>query len=240
MFLIFRPELSGDRTALSDDEWQHARARRLVPGAVIHVGDGRALRRTGALGDDGRTVVFQRAADTLSGFVEETRTEPERILCTAIPSGGRWDWLLQKTVEVGVTRVVPVVFEHSERTAIGRRPERIVVAAAAQAQRFRLATVDAPVPCSRLRDHLADADPDAVFVFDPAAPDALRAADVSSAQRPVLIVGPEGGFSHKEQSLFLEAGYRPRRLGGSVLRVETAAIVALGRFLEEGNDEILS
>ena len=227
MFLIFRDEVPAEQTVLTKEELQHARARRLSAGAVVQVGDGRRTRRSGALAADGRTIVFSGEVGTPGST--EFCDEPDRTLCTAIPSGGRWDWLVQKAVEVGVTRILPIDFERSERGAVGRRIERVVEAAAAQAQRVRLPVVNMPLTIQKLPVELGNTD--AVFVLDPTAEVSLTHPDTAEAVRPAVLVGPEGGFTKQEQDFFKEAGFRPRRLGRNVLRIETAAIVALGRFL---------
>ncbi len=222
MFLLFRDQIT-ERLTLSQDEATHARARRLAPGDPVHVGDGRSERYAGRLAPDGRTVLLEGSAPV------ETRVEPARVLCTAIPSGGRWDWLLQKAVEVGVTHIHPVIFERSERRDAGRRPERIVASAAAQSRRFLLPTVEATVPLTELHAHLGGADRIYLLAGDAASP--LVASDAPPGSTPACIVGPEGCLTPAERALVLALGAVERTLGSTVLRVETAAVVALGRLL---------
>ncbi|MCE9547067.1 MAG: 16S rRNA (uracil(1498)-N(3))-methyltransferase [Planctomycetia bacterium] len=152
------------------------------------------------------------------------------ILATALPKGDRQKWLVEKAVELGVTRLVPL------RTRRGvaqpdagalERLRRAVIEASKQCCRNRLMAVDDPVDLVTLGGAtLADA----VRVLAQPATGAPPAANVlrrrTGDQTPcVIAVGPEGGFTDEEVAAALSAGWQAVELGPRILRVETAALM---------------
>jgi len=233
MFLIYRDsnESPPDILLLTAEEIRHARARRLSEGDEVLVGDGREKRWSGLYTPDPPGVRID------SGVAPLVVREPELILCTALPEGKRWDWLLQKSTELGLTCLQPLNCERSERRDFSReRAERIFREAGAQAGRFRLPRInDILLPAK-----LPDAFPDSTrwTVLDPEGePPATggeaepRGASEGDAKRArAAIVGPEGGFSENELNFFQSRGWRAEKLAGGILRVETAGLAALAYF----------
>jgi 16S rRNA (uracil1498-N3)-methyltransferase len=155
------------------------------------------------------------------------------LLC-AVPRGPRMDLLVQKTSELGVARIVPVVTERSvvrpdAEGADGKRArwERIAREAARQSGRADLPIVDPPVA---LAEALAAPALPArrVALFEGERSRSLRAALAGAEPAPTaLLIGPEGGFAQAELAVARAAGFEAVGLGERILRVETAAIVAV-------------
>ncbi len=196
----------------SPDDTHHLfRVLRLRDGETVTVSDGLGGWRTtvaagGALRVDGPVV-----------------REPAPAPCTiaaAIPKGDRAEWMVQKLTEVGVGEIVlmhcarSVVRWEGERGAKQlARLQRVVREAAVQSRRVWLPVVRGPVPFAE-----AAALPGAVL----AEPDGAAGVVAST-----VLIGPEGGFAADELAVPL-----PRlRLLDTVLRVETAAIVAASGVL---------
>jgi len=144
------------------------------------------------------------------------------------------DLLVQKTSELGVARIVPVVTERSvarpdAEGADGKRArwEKIAREAARQCGRADVPEVAAPTP---LADALAapDLPPRRLALFEGERARSLRAELAETAPAPTaLLVGPEGGLAPAEMAAARAAGFVPVGLGRLILRVETAAIVAV-------------
>lgn len=153
-------------------------------------------------------------------------------LVQGISRGKRMDYALQKAVELGVNRIVPLLAEHSQvRLDAGRQLEGkldhwrgIVVAACEQSGRNRLPGID--IPLSLTQWLAAPAGDEMRLLLDPQAARRLR-----ELPRPpagvCLIAGPEGGFSQDERDAALAAGCTAIGLGPRVLRTETAAVAAI-------------
>lgn len=144
----------------------------------------------------------------------------------------RFEGMIEKATELGVSRVTPVQTERSEKgleQAAGKRLSRwmrIAREASEQSRRAFLPSLETPAPLSEaLQDRAtyryALEEARAVPILT-ALPAAWRAGD-----QVALLVGPEGGWSDRERSAIAAAGWKPVSLGSNILRAETAAIAAL-------------
>lgn len=153
----------------------------------------------------------------------------------------RLDYMVQKAVELGVSRLRPVLTQHTQVTRINlERMRANVVEAAQQCGVLNLAEVAEPVKLSAIASH----DPDRLLIFcdedaeiaDPV--EALRRArplpsalvpDEALAPMPLaVLIGPEGGFSEDERALLMKRPNIVRlSLGPLILRADTAAVAAL-------------
>ena len=152
-------------------------------------------------------------------------------LAQGISRGERMDYTLQKAVELGVQRIVPLATERSQVKLSGEREEKrlqhwqgIILHACEQSGRSRIPEL---LPVQRLDQWLATrAKTGQALFLDPEGD-----ASVSGLKPPIdafsLLVGPEGGLSPAERELAAHAGFLRLRLGPRILRTETAAITAL-------------
>lgn len=152
----------------------------------------------------------------------------ELTLACAVPARQRMLLVVQKAVELGAARVVPLVTERSVRPGDFAHEKAHawpgqVLRAVKQCRRSSLPEL---APAASLEAFLSSpaASADLALYLDDAA--GAAAPPAGSPRRIVLIVGPEGGFTDAERGL-LSARARPWRLGGRVLRAETAALAAL-------------
>jgi 16S rRNA (uracil1498-N3)-methyltransferase len=148
-------------------------------------------------------------------------------LVQAISSGERMDLTIQKAVELGVARIVPVESERGVVRLQGERAgkrvahwQQVVISACEQCGRNRIPEVRSISP---LDVWLAAERSEALrWMLVPGA--ALPLRDMPRPVLPIeLLVGPEGGFTDKEVEAARRAGFQAVRLGPRVLRTETAA-----------------
>ena len=152
-------------------------------------------------------------------------------LAQGISRGERMDYTLQKAVELGVQRIVPLATERSQVKLSGEREEKrlqhwqgVILHACEQSGRSRIPEL---WPVQRLDQWLAGRRRTDLGLFlDPEGD-----VSVSSLGGPIdgvsLLVGPEGGLSPAERELAVRAGFQRLRLGPRILRTETAALTAL-------------
>ena len=185
------------------------RVLRLRPGQEVTVSDGAGAWR--------RCRVGRNLALEPTGPAEAVpRPEPTITVAFAPGKGDRPEWAVQKLTELGVDRVVPVlaarsVVRWSGERAAGHveRLRRVAREAAMQSRRTWLPVVEDVSPVAALADR-----PGAVLAAAGGLPPSLA--------RPVVVVGPEGGWADSELALAL-----PRmHLGPLVLRSETAAVAS--------------
>jgi 16S rRNA (uracil1498-N3)-methyltransferase len=212
------------------EEHRHlARVLRVRPGDSVTLFDG--------LGGevDARVQRVGRDETELSlGARRESTVSPADApltLLTAVPRGGRMDFLVQKATELGVHRVVPVIAARSvARPEAGRRSrwQKIAQEAARQSGRADVPQIDAPVALAAAVS-AADLPGRRFAFFEGERQRSLGAAldDDSSLEATAVLIGPEGGFDPAEIGAARDAGFVTLGLGPLILRVETAAIVAL-------------
>jgi len=153
----------------------------------------------------------------------------------------KFEWVLQKGTEVGVTRFVPV---RTQRSIVrGKRIEekkiarwrRILTEAAEQSHRGRIPQLDREIDFAEAASRLGRFDCTVIAVpSDNGA--SLKDALGSRVERPssvALLIGPEGGFTETEIALACERGAVKVSLGPRILRTETAAVVASALILYE-------
>ena len=153
----------------------------------------------------------------------------------------KFEWVLQKGTEIGVTRFVPVQTERSIVRAKQidtkklTRWRRILTEAAEQSHRGRIPEIDAALTWSETLPQFAHFDRSLIAATSGqtyALREALPSADKPPASIAILI-GPEGGFSDNEVRQLRDNGATPINLGPRILRTETAAMVLPAIILHE-------
>jgi 16S rRNA (uracil1498-N3)-methyltransferase len=153
-------------------------------------------------------------------------------LATAVPKGERFDWLVEKATELGVSRLIPLVTERSvvdPRSAKLDRLRRLIVEAAKQCRRDRLMELDPPTAWDSLVRCAGG--PSMKFVAHPGGRRIASLGLRPGADSAILAIGPEGGFATVEVDRAIEAGWQAVGLGPTILRVETAALAGCSTLL---------
>ena len=227
-FYCPEPPVDGHAT-LKDDEARHlARVRRVALGECVELFDGKGWvfrAEVATLGRDRVTLRVLGASPTSSS------PACSLTLATAVPKGDRFDWLVEKSTELGVARLVPLVTARSvvdPRSAKIDRLRRTVVEAAKQCRRDVLMELGSPTPWATLA---RDASTPHRFVADPSGSPLAAIAPPPRGSSAILAIGPEGGFSPDEHADAISLGWKPVSLAASILRVETAALAGAAILL---------
>jgi 16S rRNA (uracil1498-N3)-methyltransferase len=225
---FYMPELPRSGTAtLTGDEAHHlSRVRRLAAGAKVELFDGRGRACEAVVMDAGKQTVTLELGENLA----EVLPPVEMTLASAIPKGERFDWLVEKATELGVTRFVPLLAERSvvePRSTKLDRLRRSIVEACKQCGRSRLMTLDDPV---RFVEYLGQERSERLLIAHPG-DGRLRSGELTPC---ALAIGPEGGFTDREIEEALATGWRAVSLGPTLLRIETAGLAAAAAVLSEG------
>jgi 16S rRNA (uracil1498-N3)-methyltransferase len=221
------PAAWGETAVLAGEEARHAiRVLRLRVGDRITVFDG--------AGRSAPAQVLSLSKETATLRLGTASQEPppavEIVLAQAVLKGKAMDLLLQKSVELGVHVIQPLVTRHAVvQPGEGKEDKwrRIVLEACKQCGRSRVPEVR---PVREFDGWLGEASAGLRLIASlaPGAPPMRqRVAAAGSPERAVVLVGPEGDFSEEETALARAAGFEPVRLGGPVLRSETAALYCL-------------
>lgn len=206
-------------------------------GNVLRLGSGAELLAFDGMSGEwlARIAVTGKKRMTLS--VERRTREAESIpdvwLAFAPVKRAQTDWLIEKAIELGAARLVPVMTQRTmaERVRLDHL-ESIAIEAAEQCGRTRVPQIAAPLPLRRFVDEI---DPSRHFYFaDEAGGDPLATALREGPA--VILTGPEGGFTDEERAFVRGSGATPISLGPRILRAETAALAALAAFMAIAGD----
>ena len=238
-FRIRQGNLQGGEAFINDrGEMKHLRrVLRLKVGEEVVLFDGEGKEYSAA--------ISQMTSDRISFNLLSTRSLPSTesplriILGVALLKAAKFDWLVQKTTELGVSEIVPIASEHAVPLLSGEkihsrqwRWEKIVSESAKQCRRAKVPRIH--TPCSfegALEKQFEKAL--RLFLWEKEATGTLENVYREQPSCVYVLVGPEGGFSEQEALRAQQAGFLPIRLGPRVLRAETAgvAIVSLLQFL---------
>jgi len=205
-------------------------ALRLREGDAVTLFDGTGAEYSGTLMQHGKGAAVQLSS----------RAEPQResnlhiTLAQGISSGERMDLTLQKSVELGVAAIQPLMMRRSVVKLSGEKTEKrlrhwrgVVIAACEQCGRNVIppvAEIQDFMPWLQLTRKQAAAPQ--CYLLDPEAETSLR--DLPAPAGPILLLaGPEGGFDPAERNAAVAAGCQRVRLGPRILRTETAALAAI-------------
>jgi len=224
---FFAESIAADAVELSVAEAHHARhVLRLREGAAVTVFDGAGAAAEGVFRLTGR----KSAVVEVTGRHEPTaRATPAVALGFAVPKGKRLDWLIEKTTELGVGVLSPVVFARSVAgpRAGDEAPSRWRETCIAAAKQCGAAFLPQLRPVRSLTGFLADAPSGAAILGDQGGTARVAEALTGAIEAVTILVGPEGGLTDIERAEAVEAGFTPARLGELTLRTETAAIALL-------------
>jgi 16S rRNA (uracil1498-N3)-methyltransferase len=226
-------EVSGNCAALIGSHAEHlSRVLRARIGQEFDIATGSDVRsgKISAI-SDGR-IEFEL------GEAVPIKAVPNITLAMSIFKFDRMEWAIEKCTELGVARIVPIIANRTEphlaAAALKRRErwERIARQASEQSRRLVPPEISAPV---KLKEIIDTPDTLRIVLSELEKEVMLKEALESylSAENVVLALGPEGGWTQAELDLFKQARWIPASLGNTILRAETAAIVALaGAFSE--------
>lgn len=209
--------IENDLIRITSEEHRHLAVARAEVDELLEVFDGKGNVWTAS-------VVATNRRETVARLLDRRRVEPDRIeliLAQALIRTTAFEQVVEKAVEVGVTRIIPFIAARSNVAVPGRQDRwmRIIVEAAKQSKRYYLPVLDDPV---RFNDLLSlSAASKILFAEREGGP--LKSALSGS---PVLyVIGPEGGFTDAELTAARQHGFGLVSLGTGILRSETAAIV---------------
>ena len=215
----------GRRERLDDAEQHHLRVRRALEGERVALRDGAGLVGIGRIAIVGKAweVEIESA---------ERRVRPA-VLTLAVGAGDRerFGWLVEKAVELGATRIVPLVTARAGAVATRVRDTHV--------EKFRRQALESTKQCGAAWAVEVD-EPTALAVFierneiERKEAGLRWLADAAGDAPPAMldgvavtiVIGPEGGLDDPERAALRGAGFRPVALAADTLRFETAALAA--------------
>ncbi len=243
-FFVTEDRICGEYIAMEPTDAQHiSRVLRMHPGEEITVccGNGQAYRCV--LEQVGKTEVTAKILEQ-----EDFNNEPTAFVTVyaGLSKGDRFDYLIQKCVECGVSHIVPFTSQHCVVRLEGKdyekkqqRYARIALEASKQCQRSRVVTVGDIVTFDQAIK-AAGEDECGLFLYEKEQQKSLSTILKDAVgSRYAVVTGPEGGFSEKEAQTAQTAGLSCVSIGPRILRCETAPVAAVCAIMyQTGNFDI--
>jgi 16S rRNA (uracil1498-N3)-methyltransferase len=241
-FFVRPEDVSAEALYLRGDEAEHLlRVLRLGPGAQVSVFDGR--------GHEYMVQVERLDSDSVvCQILHHTAAQPAHIvsitLGQGLPKAGKFEWVVQKTTELGVSEIVPVITNRvvprispHHLPAKAGRWEKLAREACKQSGRATVPHLWPPTPLDAFFAAFQSAELK-LMLWEGEDRHLLRTV-LTAVQRVAsvaVLVGPEGGLTAAEVARGEGYGFRSVGLGKRVLRTETAAVVAVALLQYEFGD----
>jgi len=238
-FFVPRQGFRGDQVLLSGaDAWQIRKVLRLKPGDLIEVMDGEGSSSLAQLEE-------VRLGEVLARLLGSTKSGEklalEIILAQALPRLPKMDLIVQKATELGVSQIIPLLTERSLPKGEAAEPRidrwrRIAKESAEQCGRKIIPQIEPPQELLPFLDRVIPGEK--ILFWEGERERRLRQVLRANpdAERYILLVGPEGGFSSQEVEAAGRRGYRSVSLGTRILRAESMALVAIALLQYERGD----
>ena len=224
--------IQADRITVRDPKRLHhlLRVLRVKAGDRLQCVDGRGGIYAGP--------IIQCARSAVSVAIEvRNREAPVRAAVTlaqAIIRPERFEWMIQKATELGVTSIIPTITSRTRIQSAGSlggarlaRWQRIAEEASAQCGRATIPTIEPPQPFDQVLERLGVHYGLMLTLASDAVPLEHHLGKLEDLQHVLLLIGPEGDFSLDEVQIAKQRGMHIVRLGRMILRAETAAIAVL-------------
>ena len=209
---------------LDEDTSKHiVQVLRMQNGEQLQLTDGKGNLYTAEITDNNRKKCTVKIITSINA---QPSTANITIAISLIKNSGRFEWFLEKATEIGVTEIIPLICERTEKTSFKfERMQGILISAMLQSQQCRLPLLRDPVKFSELVSRSAQQQKFIAHCTDDAKRN-LADLNNTSLSSKIILIGPAGDFTADEIRLALENHYSAVSLGETRLRTETAGIVA--------------
>jgi 16S rRNA (uracil1498-N3)-methyltransferase len=220
---FFVPEVNAKKIVMDEDTSKHMiGVLRMQKEEQILLTDGKGKKAMASITDDNRK---RCVVDVLS--MEETAPSARKtaIGISLTKNASRFEWFLEKATELGITEIIPLICERTEKEKFRMdRMQNILVSAMLQSQQCWIPRLQTPVDFIKVlqfpyeQKYIAHCVPDRK--------EELSEQVINPAAGQLMLIGPEGDFTESEIAQALENNFLPVALGPTRLRTETAGIVA--------------
>jgi len=224
MQLFYFKNADNNHFLIEGDDFQHCiKSLRHKTGDTIHATDGKGCFFTGEIITISRSNVIAK----ITSQIQDTQKRNYYLHMGVAPTknNDRYEWFLEKAVELGIDEITPIICRHSERKFIQKdRLERVMISAMKQSLKATLPIIN---DACGFDIFLAKTNSDFKYIAYCGEGDKEMLSQIKIENKKVLVlIGPEGDFSPDEVQSALLNECKVLSLGSSRLRTETAAVTA--------------
>jgi 16S rRNA (uracil1498-N3)-methyltransferase len=225
MQIFYVPDINGNTCVMDENESKHSiRVLRMVKGDRLKMADGNGTLYEGIISDPDPS----GCGITITGVTRnfEKRNYRLHIAISPLKNQERFEWFIEKSVEIGIDEITPLICMYTEKPGIKRdRLNNIIISAMKQSIKAYRPVLNDPVAfsdfiCSDFSSRKMIAHCNPAFKRNKIDQVCEKSSDA------VILIGPEGDFSMDELTLAVEKNYKSIHFGSSRLRTETAGIAA--------------
>ena len=220
---FFVNDLTDKRIVLDEDRSKHViSVLRMTKGEELLLTDGKGKKARAVIIDDNRK---RCTVEISSSEQDQPRQTRFAIGISLIKNASRFEWFLEKATEIGVSEIIPLICERTEKEKFRHdRLEQILISAMLQSQQTWLPVLHEPLVFKKA----VELSFDQKFIAHclPGEKKSLAVAPLITHPSSLILIGPEGDFTPTEVQLALSHNFRPVSLGSTRLRTETAGMVA--------------
>jgi 16S rRNA (uracil1498-N3)-methyltransferase len=225
MQVFYAPGLEGNKWVLEEGESKHCiRVLRMTSGSPVRLIDGKGSLFEGIISKADQRRCEIEITKRITDF--EKRAYRLHIAISPLKNPERFEWFVEKSVEIGVDEITPLLCRNTEKQKIKKeRLNGIIISAMKQSLKAGLTVLNEPVAFHEFKDKKFGGKKLIAHCRDEE--EKLKIDQVYEKGEEVLIlIGPEGDFSEDEIASAIASGFKQVHLGRSRLRTETAGIAA--------------
>jgi 16S rRNA (uracil1498-N3)-methyltransferase len=225
MHIFYAPEIRGNTFILDEKESKHSvRVLRMTRGTAVRLIDGKGNLYEGIISDPDPKRCLIRITDIRPDY--EKRNYRLHIAISLLKNPERFEWFIEKSVEIGVDEITPLICRNTEKQSVKQeRINNIIISAMKQSVKTMKTAFNEPAD---FKDFIADRAEGIKMIAHCSSVTARnKISEVYIKEgEAVILIGPEGDFSDVEIMAAIERDFIPVHLGTSRLRTETAGLAA--------------
>jgi len=210
---------------LDEDTSKHVvQVLRMKVGEALKLTNGKGDTFTCEITDDHRKRCEVKISAT---HFEERSTSKQIIAVSPLKNNSRFEWFLEKATEIGITGIIPLICERTEKSLVKMdRLKGILISAMLQSQQAWLPVLNEPAKFNDCIKWMKEETGCQLLIAHCEEDQKADLAGIDIANNAVILIGPEGDFTPAEIAMALANDFEPVSLGDTRLRTETAAMVA--------------
>jgi 16S rRNA (uracil1498-N3)-methyltransferase len=225
MQIFYAPDINGNSYTLDEKESKHLiRVLRMTKGSNVRLIDGKGNLYEGIISNPD----YNKCTINITGKTKdfEKRNYRLHIAISPLKNPERFDWFVEKSVEIGIDEITPLICKNTEKPGIkSDRVNNLIISAMKQSLKANKTVLNEP--CS-FKDFISsDLNGIRMIAHCDASRERKKISEVYSKNaNSIILIGPEGDFSREEVTSAITMGFFPVHLGPSRLRTETAGVAA--------------